>query len=90
VPESRRRKKKGTARYAAPEPASGPRKAAQQASPPWFGWLLLALFLVGIAWLLTYYFSNGGIAGMQHLGGWNLAVGFGFIVVGLGLATQWK
>ena len=28
--------------------------------------------------------------GMQHLGGWNLAVGFGFIVSGLGMATQWK
>jgi hypothetical protein len=27
---------------------------------------------------------------MQHLGGWNLAVGFAFIVGGLAMATQWK
>ena len=44
----------------------------------------------GIAWLLVYYFSNGGVLGMEHLGGWNLAVGFAFIVGGLGMATQWK
>jgi hypothetical protein len=64
------------------------RKAAT--SPRWFGGAILGCFLVGIAWLLTYYFSNGGVLGMEHLGGWNLAVGFGFIIVGLGMATQWK
>ena len=41
-------------------------------------------------WLLTYYFSNGGVLGMQHLGGWNILVGFGLAVVGLGLATRWR
>ncbi len=89
MPESRRRKKKD-ARPAAPirPAAQASRKAAT--SPHWFGGLLLGLFLVGIAWLLIYYFSNGGVLGMQHLGGWNLAVGFGFIVGGLGMATQWK
>jgi hypothetical protein len=89
VPESRRRKKKDARPVAPLRPATqSNRKAAT--SPPWFSGLLLGLFAVGIAWLLTYYFSNGGVLGMQHLGGWNLAVGFGFIVGGLGMATQWK
>jgi Cell division protein CrgA len=89
VPESRGRKKKD-ARRTAPRPTAAPGRRQNIPSPHWFGGLLLGLFAVGIAWLLTYYFSNGGVLGMQHLGGWNLAVGFGFIVGGLGMATQWK
>jgi hypothetical protein len=99
VPESRRRKKKPSRRYVAPAPA-GPgaptahrgdhKKAVRAESPRWFGGLLLALFAIGIAWLLTYYFSNGTALGMSHLGGWNIVVGFGFILGGLGAATQWK
>lgn len=92
MPESRGRKKKDARRAAIARTATaGPApKRSAAPSPRWFGGLLLGLFVVGIAWLLTYYFSSGGILGMQHLGGWNLAVGFGFIVIGLGLATQWK
>jgi predicted lipid-binding transport protein (Tim44 family) len=89
VPESRRRKKKD-ARPAARAAAAKPGRSQAAASPAWFGGLLGGLFLLGIVWLLVYYFSNGGILGMSHLGGWNLGVGFGFIVAGLGLATQWK
>ncbi len=89
MPESRRRKKKDARRVVA-APAGPPRRTRDAPSPPWFGALLLGLFVVGIAWLLIYYFSNGGILGMQHLGGWNLAVGFAFIVGGLAMATQWK
>jgi len=89
VPESRRRKKKDARPVAPIRTATQPsRKAAT--SPRWFGQLLLGFFVLGIAWLLVYYFSNGGVLGMQHLGGWNLAVGFGFIIAGLGMATQWK
>ena len=91
MPESRRRKKKVN-RYVAPatSPATAHKRAARATSPAWFASLLLAMFVIGIVWLLIYYFSNGGVLGMQHLDGWNLAVGFGFIVVGLGLATRWK
>jgi hypothetical protein len=97
VPESRRRKKKTSPRYVAPAmagagaPKKGDHKKAVRAeSPRWFGGLLLGLFGIGIAWLLIYYFSNGDALGMNHLGGWNLVVGFGFILGGLGAATQWK
>jgi Cell division protein CrgA len=59
-------------------------------SPTWVPGLMLTLFILGVAWLLTYYFSNGGVLGMETLGGWNILVGFGFVVVGLGVATQWR
>ncbi|MBX6390335.1 MAG: cell division protein CrgA [Frankia sp.] len=85
MPESRRRKpKKEPVRLAT---TTAPAKRAP--SPPWFGALILAFFLIGIAYLLIYYFSNGGVLGMDALGGWNILIGFGFIVIGLGVATQW-
>jgi hypothetical protein len=97
VPESRRRKKKTTTRTATPtlssaqpQAAAAKKKSVRAESPPWFGWMLLGFFAVGIAWLLTYYFSNGTALGMDTLGGWNVAIGFAFILAGLGLATQWK
>ncbi|WP_131744635.1 cell division protein CrgA [Frankia sp. Cppng1_Ct_nod] len=86
MPVSRRRKKKST--YSPPTGTQVRKR--KPPSPPWMGALILALFLIGIAWLLVYYFSNGGIPGMESLGGWNILVGFSFVVVGLGVATQWR
>lgn len=89
MPESRRRKKK-----AAPPVVStaGPAKrpGPPPPSPPWYGGLILAMFVLGIVWLLVYYLSNGGVLGLENLGGFNLLIGFGFVVVGLGLATRWR
>jgi len=91
VPESRRRKPKKVAATPADSAAAAARARKSKApSPPWVGAMILAMFAIGIAWLLIYYFSNGGVLGMEHLGGFNVLVGFGFLVVGLGVATQWK
>ena len=91
MPESRKRKPK---KVSTPVDSGGAAAArarkAKAPSPPWVGATILALFAIGITWLLIYYFSNGGILGMEHLGGFNVLVGFGFLVVGLGMATQWK
>ena len=89
MPESRRRKKKD-ARPAARAAAVSPGRRQNAPSPAWFGGVLAGLFLIGIVWLLTYYFSNGDAFTWTHLGNWNLAIGFGFVVGGLGLATQWR
>jgi hypothetical protein len=51
---------------------------------------MLALFLLGIAWLVVYYVSGGNLPVWRQLGGWNLAVGFGLILGGFGLSTQWR
>jgi Uncharacterised protein family (UPF0233). len=51
---------------------------------------MVAFFVVGVLWLAVYYISNGDIIGMRSLGSWNLAAGFAFIMVGFGLATQWR
>jgi hypothetical protein len=86
VPVSRTRKPK----KAPSSPASAPTPKRKPPSPPWFGAMILAFFLIGIAYLLVYYFSNGGVLGLENLGGWNILIGFGFVVVGLAVATQWR
>ncbi|CAO5172869.1 Cell division protein CrgA [Frankia sp. AiPs1] len=86
MPESRRRKPKKQT----PNVGATQARRSKPPSPPWFGGLILAFFLVGIAYLLVYYFSNGGVLGMESLGGWNILIGFGFVVVGLAVSTQWR
>ncbi len=88
MPISRRRKKKSTP--AVVTPATRAKRTAPPPSPPWYGGLILAMFVLGIVWLLVYYLSNGGVLGLESLGGFNLLIGFGFVVVGLGLATRWR
>lgn len=83
MPESRKRQR---AAYTAPT-ASGTRK--RPPSPPWFGVSIAALFLIGIVYLLLYYVTNGEVP-IKALNGWNIFVGFGFIVAGFGLLTQWR
>ncbi|HVV30629.1 MAG TPA: cell division protein CrgA [Mycobacteriales bacterium] len=84
MPESRKRKRTA---YTSPGVASVSRK--KPPSPPWVGGMILALFGIGVAYLLCYYLSNGEIP-IKDLEGWNIFVGFGFIVAGFGLLTQWR
>jgi hypothetical protein len=86
VPESRRRKKPVT--LSQPASTTPKRKGP---SPRWLAPLMLVMFGLGILWLVVYYLSAPGempLAG--GLGGWNLVVGFGFIIVGFVLSTQWR
>jgi hypothetical protein len=32
----------------------------------------------------------GGLPGVSEIGNWNLLVGFGFIIAGFALSTQWR
>lgn len=85
MPESRKRKK---AVYT-PPPAPGTSRR-RKASPVWLAPLMLAMFVIGIVWLVVFYVSQGGMPVVGALGNWNLVVGFGFIVVGFALSTQWR
>lgn len=91
MPESRKRKK---AIYTPPPNAAGVTKRKKGPSPRWVPGLMLALFGIGVAWLVIYYISPGsdmfGLPGATGLGNWNLPVGFAFIIAGFGVATQWR
>ena len=85
MPESKKRKKSV---YTPPPPPGGVAKKGP--SPVWLAPLMLALFLIGIAWLIVYYLMQ---TDMPYFGAWgnsNLLVGFGFIVLGFALSTQWR
>jgi hypothetical protein len=82
VPKSRVRRK---AAYT-PPPTRSPKKSV---SPPWVAPLMVGLFLVGIIWLILFYVSNNEVP-VPSLGNWNLLVGFGFIIAGFGVSTQWR
>ena len=65
-------------------------RAPKGPSPVWLAPLMLVLFAVGVVWLVVYYVSGGSAPLLRDLGAWNLAVGFGFIVAGFALSTQWR
>jgi hypothetical protein len=85
MPESKKRKK---AVYTPPPPAGGVKKKGP--SPVWLAPLMLALFLIGVAWLVTYYLVGTDMPVVGGLGNKNLLIGFGFIIGGFALSTQWR
>jgi len=42
-----------------------------------------------LAWIITYYVTDTRWP-VEALGNWNMAIGFGLIAIGFGLATRWK
>lgn len=82
MPKSRVRSKQA---YTPPQTRS-PKK---QVSPPWVAPLMLGCFLVGIVWLVLFYVTGGSLP-VKSFQNWNLLIGFGFIIVGFGISTQWR
>lgn len=86
MPKSRVRKKK-TDTYVRSAAATAPKR--KQPSPLWFGVLVLGTMLVGVAWLVTYYVSNGNLP-IEKMQAWNVVIGFLWIATGFALSTQWR
>jgi len=89
VPKSRVRKKKVYVPPTSVRPAAVSTARRSRPSPRWIPGLAVALILAGIAWLVTYYLSQGAYP-VADLTYWNLAIGFGFMVASLGVLTQWR
>ena len=83
MPKSRVRKKP----VYTPPPT---RSARRKTSPRWVPIAMVACLLVGLAWIVQYYATNGGIVGLSALTYWNMVIGFVLIVTGVVLATQWR
>jgi len=49
----------------------------------------LALIVIGIGWLVTYYLS-GALYPIGAWGYWNLAVGFAALVASLIVLSRWR
>lgn len=87
MPKSRVRKKKV---YTAPaELRPKTPNSTQQPSPTWVPVLAVSLVILGIAWLVSYYLTEG-IFPIEAWGLWNLGAGFGCLVVSLLVLSRWR
>lgn len=68
---------------------SGRRVAAPSTmNPQWLAPVAVALLIVGLVYLVTYYLSAGTLP--LPIGDWNLAAGFGIMLLGGGMLMFWK
>ncbi|MGO2048509.1 cell division protein CrgA [Brachybacterium tyrofermentans] len=64
------------------------RVAAEAPNPAWLAPTAVAFLLLGLAYLVTFYLSGGTLP--LPIGDWNLAAGFGVMLVGGGMLMFWK
>jgi uncharacterized membrane protein (DUF485 family) len=86
VPESSSRNKKKSSDKVKVEKTP---KKPRTTSRVWVAPLMLACWLLGLAWLVVFYVAGTDIPVMNHLGNWNLLIGMGLIAVGFVISTQW-
>jgi hypothetical protein len=71
-----------------------PQKSQKAAvSPRWLAPTMISCWVIGLAWIATFYVTastDTKVPVMSDLSNWNLGIGFGVIIVGLGLATRWR
>ena len=90
MPKSKVRKKTSytPSQAALSGPAAGARLA--KPSPRWFPVVMAAFLILGLAWIVVYYMAGESVPVIKSLGSWNFAVGFAFLVAGLGMAVRWR
>ncbi|HUZ37370.1 MAG TPA: cell division protein CrgA [Streptosporangiaceae bacterium] len=66
------------------------RSSRAKVSPRWLVPTMVGCLVVGLAWIALFYITGQNLP-IRAIGApWNLAIGFSFIVAGLGLATRWR
>lgn len=66
----------------------GRRVAAATQNPQWLAPTAVVFLILWLAYLVTYYISSGTLP--LPIGDWNLAAGFGLLLVGGGMLMFWK
>ena len=87
MPKSKVRKKSD----APSRPQSlGPAGKSLAPSPTWYPIVMAVVLVIGLAYLVVYYLAGQSIPIMKDITGWNFAVGFGIMLVGLIMAVRWR
>ena len=74
---------------AAPQPRA--RKVARLGSPAWLAPTMVICFVVGLLYIVVFYIAGAQVPIMRALSNLvNIAIGFGFIIVGFVLSTRWQ
>jgi hypothetical protein len=88
VPESKGRKKDA---YTPPPTGKGERKVARLGSPSWLAPTMVAMFVIGLTYIVIYYIAGSQIPLMKDLSPLiNVGIGFVFIAAGFVLSTKWR
>ncbi|KAE8762688.1 cell division protein CrgA [Georgenia thermotolerans] len=82
MPESKKRKKPAAAR---PEARPG----AVKPSPSWWAPTMVVLMVLGLVGVVLTYLTQGNLP-VPGLGNWNLAIGFGVMLVGFFMTLRWR
>jgi hypothetical protein len=82
VPVSKKREKKQSTKV--------PRNVGKvnSVNPRWLLPTALTLLVLGPAWILVYYISQGNYP--LPIGHWNIGIGFTFLMTSMLLFTRWK
>lgn len=89
MPVSKIRKKKSSSH--SPATASGQQAPVHIGPKPWLAPLMVALLIIGLLWIVTFYLAGDRIGFMQSIGNLgNVLIGFGFIGAGFALSTRWR
>ena len=65
------------------------KKPVRVGSPRWIVPTMLALFGIGLLWIIVYYIAPDA-PGIGGLGAWNVLIGFVLISLGFVVSTRWK
>jgi cell division protein CrgA len=87
VPKSKVRKK--SAPSVRPQSLGAGSKALAP-SPTWYPIVMAVVLVLGLAYIVVYYLAGDTLPIMKELTGWNFAVGFGIMLVGLVMAVRWR
>jgi hypothetical protein len=58
-------------------------------NPVWFKPIMFGFMLLGLAWIITFYLSKG-LLPVPGIDVGNIAIGFGFLILGFFMTTRWR
>jgi len=58
-------------------------------NPVWFKPLMFGFMLIGLVWIIVFYLSQTSWP-IPGLGVGNIAIGFGFLIIGFFMTTRWR
>lgn len=91
MPESKSRR---TAKSKSLNGASSTAKKADQPNSTLFKVVMFGLMIIGLLWIITFYITSvtPGMTPLPipQIGAWNIAVGFGVVIVGFLMTTRWR
>lgn len=86
MPSSKKPKKPSDATATDATPTGLP---PAKTSPTWWAPVMVAFMVIGLLWIVVYYLTDYTFP-VRAWGNWNLGAGFGLMMVGFLMTTNWR